>query len=193
MMMTCYGWSTKGVALFPLSEILTIANFRHAASRFWTCAKPEFKLWWMKLCSTDNHYTTAPLKVNIWKLSSTTRIPGSFGHKAMCSSYLYRRKNHDVYHCKNHVHIQIRQNRFGHTPDTVFEMLFKLLSEWKLLSISEIVSGVCPKRFWQSWIQTWFLQRYIVVIMSWINCWSFEIYLTWNYYDLYCLIKPTGA
>ena len=29
-------------------------------SRIWTCAEPEFRLSWMKLCSSDNHYTTAP-------------------------------------------------------------------------------------------------------------------------------------
>ena len=40
----------------PLSEILTIANLRHAASRVWTCAESEFRLYWMKLCSSDNHY-----------------------------------------------------------------------------------------------------------------------------------------
>ena len=37
------GWPTKGVyALFPaepLSEILIIANLRHAESRVWTCAQ----------------------------------------------------------------------------------------------------------------------------------------------------------
>ena len=29
-------------------------------SRVWTCAEPEFRLSWMKFCSRDNHYTTAP-------------------------------------------------------------------------------------------------------------------------------------
>ena len=42
-----------------LSEIVTIANLRHATSRVWTCAESEFRLWWMKLYSSDNHYTTA--------------------------------------------------------------------------------------------------------------------------------------
>ena len=55
-----YGWPTKDVQPFfqlgPLSEILTIANLQHAASRIWTCAESEFRLWWMKLCSSDNHY-----------------------------------------------------------------------------------------------------------------------------------------
>ena len=62
-----YGWPTKGVKPYfqpgPLSEILTIANLRHAASRIWTCAEPEFRLCWMKLCSSDNHYTTAPHRI----------------------------------------------------------------------------------------------------------------------------------
>ena len=39
----------------PLSE-----NFWHAMGRIWTCIKPEFRLWWMKLCSSDKHYTMAP-------------------------------------------------------------------------------------------------------------------------------------
>ena len=59
-----YGWPTKGI--YPsfqpalLSEILTIANLRHAMSRVWTCPEPEFRLGWMKLSIIDNHYTTAP-------------------------------------------------------------------------------------------------------------------------------------
>ena len=44
----------------PLPEILTIANLRQTATRVWTCAEPELRLGWMKLCSNDNHYTTAP-------------------------------------------------------------------------------------------------------------------------------------
>ena len=58
-----YVWQTKGGTLFPagpLSEILTIANLRHATRRIWTCAEPVFRLWWMKLCSSDNHYTMVP-------------------------------------------------------------------------------------------------------------------------------------
>ena len=53
-----YGWPTKGVKPYflpgPLSEILTIANLRHAASRIWACAKPGFRLCWIKLCSSAN-------------------------------------------------------------------------------------------------------------------------------------------
>ena len=37
----------------------------HTASRVWTCAEPEFRLSSMKLCSSDNHYTTAPR----WKVA----------------------------------------------------------------------------------------------------------------------------
>ena len=39
----------------PLSEILTIANLWHAARRIWTCG----------LCSSDNHYTAAPMFLNL--------------------------------------------------------------------------------------------------------------------------------
>ena len=57
-----YGWPTKDVYPFfqpgPLSEILTISNLQHAVSRIWTCAEPEFRLCWMKLCGSDNYYTT---------------------------------------------------------------------------------------------------------------------------------------
>ena len=56
--------------LGPLSEILTIANLWHAASRVWTCAEPEFRLSWMKLCSSDNHYTTAPLNYKVSLVST---------------------------------------------------------------------------------------------------------------------------
>ena len=52
------------LALFPywtLSEILTIANLRHAENRLWACAEPDFR---MRLCCGDNHYATAPI-INI--------------------------------------------------------------------------------------------------------------------------------
>ena len=38
-----------------------MANLQPAASRVWTCTEPEFRLSWMKSCSSDYHYTTAPL------------------------------------------------------------------------------------------------------------------------------------
>ena len=41
-----------------LSEILTNANLWHTANRIWTCREPEFRFSWMKLCSSDKHYTT---------------------------------------------------------------------------------------------------------------------------------------
>ena len=60
-----YGWPTKGVLPYfqpvPLSEILTIAKIQHTASRVSTCAEPDSRLSWMKLYSSDNHYTTALL------------------------------------------------------------------------------------------------------------------------------------
>ena len=61
-------WLTdeRRLVLFPagtiviVGTIFTIANLRHAVSRVWTCTEPEFRLSWMELSSSDNHYTTAP-------------------------------------------------------------------------------------------------------------------------------------
>ena len=62
-----YGWQTKGVSPYfqpePFAETLTITNLRHAASRIWNCAEPEFVQCWRKLCSSDHHYTTAPKRL----------------------------------------------------------------------------------------------------------------------------------
>ena len=65
-------WPTKGFKLYfqsgPLSEILNFPNLWRAASSVWTCAKLEFRLSWMKLCSTGKHYTTSlffSLAINI--------------------------------------------------------------------------------------------------------------------------------
>lgn len=46
--------------IFPAESIIgdSIANLRHALSKTQTCPEPEFKLFWVKLCSTDNHYIT---------------------------------------------------------------------------------------------------------------------------------------
>ena len=41
----CYGWLKKDFEPYfqpePLSEIVTISNLRHTASRFWTCKEPD--------------------------------------------------------------------------------------------------------------------------------------------------------
>ena len=70
MMMNCFCGMVDGQKAFkhylqpgPLSGILTILNFRHAASRISTCAEPEFRLCWMKLCNSDNHYTKVSFKI----------------------------------------------------------------------------------------------------------------------------------
>ena len=63
MMLNCFVlWLTDEtrLSLFPagaIVRIVTITNLWHAASRIWTCSEPEFRLCWMKLCSSDNHYT----------------------------------------------------------------------------------------------------------------------------------------
>ena len=57
-----YSWLTKPIepCVRPFSEILTIAYLRHTVDRVWTCTELEFRLSWMGLCSSNNHYTTAP-------------------------------------------------------------------------------------------------------------------------------------
>ena len=58
------GWPAKGVyAVFPagsIADIVTIANLQHATSRISIWAESEFRLCWMKFCSSDNYYTTVP-------------------------------------------------------------------------------------------------------------------------------------
>ena len=44
-----------------LSEVLVIANIRHATSKVWTCTEPKYRLCLMKLCNNDNHHTTTLL------------------------------------------------------------------------------------------------------------------------------------
>ena len=41
-------------ALFPVGTIFRDPHH----CRVWTCTKLEFRFVWMKLCSSDNHYTT---------------------------------------------------------------------------------------------------------------------------------------
>ena len=57
------GWTTKdGKLYFDLgyqSEVLTIANLGHAASRIWTCAEPGLRPYGMRLCSSNYHHNTA--------------------------------------------------------------------------------------------------------------------------------------
>ena len=56
MIMNCFYGMVDRWKLGPLSEILTITNLRHAASRIWTCAEPDLSLRWMKLCTTPRHH-----------------------------------------------------------------------------------------------------------------------------------------
>ena len=65
MMMVLVVWLTdeRHLVLFPAGTTvtdLTIANLWQAASKVWTCTGIKFRLSWMKLCSSDNHYPTAP-------------------------------------------------------------------------------------------------------------------------------------
>ena len=63
-------WLTdeRRLALSPAGTIVRDPHHReslssrYALSRVWTCAEPEFRVSWIKLCSSDNHYTTTPQK-----------------------------------------------------------------------------------------------------------------------------------
>ena len=48
----------RRLALFPAGTIVRDPHHLESPSRVWTCAEPEFKLSWMKLCSSDNHGAT---------------------------------------------------------------------------------------------------------------------------------------
>ena len=78
-----YRWQTKWVYLYfqprPLSEICTIVNLWHGTRRIWTHVKLEFRLSWIKLSSSDNHYTmlshySVSFKQSFSTLSLRTKI-----------------------------------------------------------------------------------------------------------------------
>ena len=62
-------WLTdeRRLALFPAGTTARDPDHRESLTRreqgLRTCAEPEFRLSWVKLCSSDNHYTTAPSSV----------------------------------------------------------------------------------------------------------------------------------
>ena len=53
--------SNRNDKLKDQREVKIINLVRHAVTRIRTCAEPEFRLCWMTLCSSDNHYTMASL------------------------------------------------------------------------------------------------------------------------------------
>ena len=72
------------LSLFPVKTIvrnLTISSLQHTTCSIWTYKETGFRLYWMMLCSSDNHYTTAMkmyfviilfhLISSKWKLQST--------------------------------------------------------------------------------------------------------------------------
>ena len=66
MMMNCFRGMIDRRKVFSLYSVGTnVRDSQHRKSltrqkKIWTCAEPEFRLCWRKLCSSDNHYTTAP-------------------------------------------------------------------------------------------------------------------------------------
>ena len=59
-----YDWPTKGVyALFQAGTIVRDSYHRKSPTRHkqdLTCTESELRLCWIKLWSSDNHYTTTP-------------------------------------------------------------------------------------------------------------------------------------
>ena len=71
----------------PLLEILTMLNLRHAASRVLTYPESQFSFCSMKLCSTDNHHTTAPShKVTV----NFVTFPGAIPCKVIGNHFLVK-------------------------------------------------------------------------------------------------------
>ena len=65
-MFFCFcGMVDRRKAFSPISSRDHCQGSTSAASRVWACAEPEFRLSWMKLCSSDNHYTTAPHNITL--------------------------------------------------------------------------------------------------------------------------------
>ena len=72
-------WLTdeRGLASFPAWTIVRDPHhndLQHIVSRIWTRTEPEFRLYWMKLCSSDNCYTMVPLDSYSLKALSFDRI-----------------------------------------------------------------------------------------------------------------------
>ena len=59
----------------PLSKTLIIVNLQHKHNSFKTSAEPEFRLSWMKPCSSDDHYHGARVVITTtpWSHSSNNR------------------------------------------------------------------------------------------------------------------------
>lgn len=55
------GWMEKSLKLCFQLEIflnaLAIPNLEHAMNRIWNCVERKYRLCWIKICNSDNHYT----------------------------------------------------------------------------------------------------------------------------------------
>ena len=71
-----------------LSEIFTIPNLRYATRRIWTYAEPESRPRWMKLCCSNNNYTTAPQVLYIWFHCHTFFPSQDIKQNVLLSAYL---------------------------------------------------------------------------------------------------------
>ena len=59
MMMNCFCGMVDQRKAFSFISSQDLCQ-KISSPSIWICTEPEFRLWWMKLCSSDNHNTTAP-------------------------------------------------------------------------------------------------------------------------------------
>ena len=107
-------WLTdeRRLALFqpePLSEILTIANLRHAANKTWTCAEPEFRLCRAVVITTTprRHFISADvfllisIRVELWFLIGWCKFLSVFNClEVPTSSHLIKWTHFNCFHKK---------------------------------------------------------------------------------------------
>ena len=78
-------WPSKDVKSYfqlkPLMKVLLIANLQHAANRYWACAEPEYRHFWMKLRSRDNHSALKTKEIqrssDCFKVFRKGKLPGT--------------------------------------------------------------------------------------------------------------------
>ena len=105
-------------------------------SRVWTCAEPEFRLSWMKLCSSDNHYTTAPLRVCLSDKKS---------NKQQMQVFLYYCRN-----CPRLNHFaKVNRNWKLHYAKNMTEKDWLILNcSLSFLKINIYLLPICHKLYW---------------------------------------------
>ena len=138
-------WLTEERCLHLISsqdhclEILIIANSWYAASRVWTCAKPEFRLYWMKLCSNKKmpipHYLVIVIYIIGSPLNTTHPKNICFTHYCWLKKKMYLHRK-GYFHSTIAMHalriglLTVKQNKalFGRRFCPTFAAVFFLVA-----------------------------------------------------------------